>query len=157
MMDREPVEHELKCWSEEFCAIVDGRKRFEFRKIGKLAFRIGDTLWLREWRPNDQQYTGQEIRVLVTYVLDGPHPQFGVPPGHAILSIELPDTELDRLRAAFQECRDRYEQRRRDCATADCELDPMGHLHWHGYGCAIEQIMGLANIDPAETPATESR
>ncbi len=82
--------HRLKCWPEPFQAMVDGRKRFEFRKDDR-GFCVGDELLLREWDPapfNDASYgavgyTRRELRGEVTYVLRG----FGVPDGYDVMGI----------------------------------------------------------------------
>jgi hypothetical protein len=72
------VEHELKCWPEYFEAVVTGKKPFELRKADR-PYRVGDTLWLREFHPGNEgyegmdvvqpEYTGRECRVEVTYIL----------------------------------------------------------------------------------------
>ena len=60
--------HELKTWPEYFEAILDGRKRFEFR-LDDRDFKVGDVLLLREYDPNKWDYTGNTVRVKVTYIL----------------------------------------------------------------------------------------
>lgn len=99
--------HELKTWTEPFSAILDGRKRFEFRREDR-GFAVGDILYLREWdeacpecrREADRfkppafphvshwsrGYTGRECRMRVTYIIIGP--AFGVPEGFCVMSIE---------------------------------------------------------------------
>jgi hypothetical protein len=57
-------EHELKCWPEFFQAIADGRKTFEIRNNDR-DFKVGDTLWLREWH---QAYSGRDMRRTVSYL-----------------------------------------------------------------------------------------
>lgn len=61
--------HELKCWPEYFSAILDGSKTFEVRKNDR-QFCAGDELWLREYEPLPGHYTGREVRLTVTYVMD---------------------------------------------------------------------------------------
>lgn len=79
--------HELKCWPGPFQALLDGRKRFEWRRNDRdRGFRPGDTLCLREWVPASEKYTGLVVTCDVTYVLCGP--EHGVPTNYAILSIE---------------------------------------------------------------------
>jgi hypothetical protein len=85
-------EHELRCWPEFFCSLLSGEKTFEVRKDDR-GFRVGDTLWLREYRPEREcqsahcalngcmgenvcprrpaSYTGREMRRTVTYILAG--------------------------------------------------------------------------------------
>ena len=76
------MEHELKCRSYFFRAILEGRKRFEIRECRARTFSVGDILHLREW---DGSYSGLELKVCVTFVLD--HNEFiGIAPGYVIMS-----------------------------------------------------------------------
>lgn len=77
--------HELKTVPAPFQAVLDERKRFEYRKNDR-GFQGGDVLHLREWLPDMKIYTGREMYVLVTYMLEGG--LFDVPVGYAVLSIE---------------------------------------------------------------------
>lgn len=85
--------HVLKCWPEPFQAILDGRKRFEFRRDDR-GYAVGDILDLHEWDPHTRYYRRHEIdgltvyraeRQRVTYILRGLH---GVPEGFVVMSIE---------------------------------------------------------------------
>lgn len=84
--------HTLKTWPGPFAAILDGSKRFEYRRDDR-GFEVGDTLLLDEWEPSMYEHlpmssgglTGRRIRCRVTYVLSG---RFGVPDGFAVLSID---------------------------------------------------------------------
>src|SRR5215213_7088823 len=75
--------HALKIWPAEFEAVVDGRKRFEWRKDDR-SFAVGDMLRLLEWDPVFEGFTGAWCTVVVTYVL---RDQFGVPPGFCVMSL----------------------------------------------------------------------
>lgn len=79
--------HVLKCWPEPFAAVLDGSKRFEYR-LDDRGFRVGDTLCLREYVPQDVDgphgFTGREITASITYILDD---GFGLPRGYCILSL----------------------------------------------------------------------
>jgi len=79
------VKHELKTWLEPFRAIVDGSKRHEYRKEIDRTFRVGDTLFLREWDETRKIYTGRAIEVRVTYLARGP--DFDIPKDAAVMSI----------------------------------------------------------------------
>lgn len=87
---RQPVEHELKCWAEYFEAVLTGRKSFEIRKNDR-DFRVGDTLWLREWvlpadpTCQDTYYTDRECRRTVSYITD-----FGQWQGRVVMGLEAP-------------------------------------------------------------------
>lgn len=76
-------EHELKTWPPYFEAVVLGFKTFEIRKLDR-NFDIGDTLRLREWLPDKEEYTGRECRVTVTYMTD-----FEQRIGYGVLGIKL--------------------------------------------------------------------
>ncbi len=73
--------HKLKILPEYFDAIRCGDKRFEVRYNDR-DFHVGDILRLQEW---DGQYTGEEIDVVVRYILYDWH---GLQPGWCILSID---------------------------------------------------------------------
>jgi hypothetical protein len=85
--------HELKTDPDVFDAVADGRKTFEIR-LNDRDFQPGDGLLLRRTRNSGWamkntgaplEYTGEELRVIVTYVLRGP--VYGLGDGWAILSI----------------------------------------------------------------------
>jgi hypothetical protein len=77
--------HELKTWPLYFRAVANGSKPFEVRKDDR-GFAVGDVLWLREWDPATQEYTGDECRAEVTYVLRDYAPAIGE--GYAVLGVE---------------------------------------------------------------------
>jgi len=77
--------HQLKTWPKYFQAIKGGDKTFEYRKNDR-GFEKGDILNLLEYNPDTQQYTGDELHVKVTYILEG---QMGIIDGYAIMSIEV--------------------------------------------------------------------
>ena len=58
---------EKKVWPEYFQKIVDGVKTYELR-LADFECRPGDTLALKEWNPQTQQYTGRVLEKQVTYV-----------------------------------------------------------------------------------------
>ena len=58
---------EKKVWPIYFQAILDGNKKYELR-INDFAISVGDELFLREWDPKSQSYTGRELTRKVTYV-----------------------------------------------------------------------------------------
>lgn len=78
--------HDLKTHPDPFAAVLDGRKRFEYRRNDR-GFGVGDVLVLREWDPDRDAYTGREIRARVHYIARDP--AFGVPDGFAVLSIAV--------------------------------------------------------------------
>lgn len=61
--------HELKIGSEFFEAVKDGRKKFEIRKNDR-NYQEGDVLVLKEYDPINQLFTGEIIKVEITYMTD---------------------------------------------------------------------------------------
>ena len=90
------MEHELKTWPEFFQQIVTGEKTVELRKNDR-DFKAGDTLYLREYRPDLQIYTGKETRVTVTSLLKN---FVGLKRGYCVMSVKLSPGELTRWNAA---------------------------------------------------------
>lgn len=79
--------HELKTWPEFFEAVQSGEKSFEVRKNDR-NFSVGDTLWLREYLPDDRRFTGRSISRTVTYVLHGG--EFGINSEYCVLGLARP-------------------------------------------------------------------
>jgi hypothetical protein len=69
--------HDLKILPEYFEAILSGEKTFEVRSIADRDFNKGDELRLREFESDGapdlipKGYSGREVTVGVTYVLNG--------------------------------------------------------------------------------------
>lgn len=83
--------HELKSWPSQFQAMWTGRKRAEFRRDDR-EFQVGDLLELREWDPAASRYTGFRMTARVTHLVRGP--EFEVPQGFVVLSIEVLDATV---------------------------------------------------------------
>lgn len=76
--------HELKCWTDYFEAIFDGRKNFEVRRNDR-GFQAGDTLSLLEYNPSGdhercgdahcrtKRYSGRTLKFSIGYVLSHGH------------------------------------------------------------------------------------
>ena len=58
---------EKKILPEYFDAVSSGKKKYELR-LNDFEIKEGDTLFLREWDPENSEYTGREIEKVVTYV-----------------------------------------------------------------------------------------
>lgn len=88
-------ELELKTDPALFDAVVRGHKTHEIR-LNDRNYQVGDVLLLRRTRHTGEEmhggaplaYTGQQLRVLVTHVLEG----YGLMPGWVILSVYVMDT-----------------------------------------------------------------
>ena len=61
--------HELKTWPEYFQAVISDKKKFEIRKNDR-DFKVNDELILKEFNPDNQEYTGRVAHCIVTYTLD---------------------------------------------------------------------------------------
>jgi hypothetical protein len=60
--------HELKSWPR-FYRPVDARlKTYEVRRDDR-GFKVGDRLWLREWDPDEKEYTGDSLVAQITHIL----------------------------------------------------------------------------------------
>lgn len=78
---------ELKSWPQWFSAVLDGSKMFEVR-VDDRGFAVGDRLWLREWEPETEEYTGREALFDVPYILAAdPDIPRGIMPGYVVMSI----------------------------------------------------------------------
>ena len=64
------TEHVLKTWPEHYAAIERGAKTCELR-LNDRPYQVGDVLLLREFEPLNASYTGQQLRVRVTHILNG--------------------------------------------------------------------------------------
>ncbi len=93
MSDHQHQRHDLKSWPDAFQAICDGKKRAEFR-VNDRNYQEGDLLWLAEWKPETDEYTGRRIYVDVTWIDYGP--LHGIPPGGVVMSIEPRDGASER-------------------------------------------------------------
>lgn len=77
--------HELKTVHPFFEEVASGAKTFEIR-VNDRDFQAGDTLLLRQWDDETQQF-GQKILVrTVTYILQD---ERFLPPGYCCMSIGL--------------------------------------------------------------------
>ena len=69
------MQHELKISPEYFDAVDSDIKPFEVRRNDR-PFRVGDSLWLREFIDPSSQlyagvpYTGRTTHKIITYILD---------------------------------------------------------------------------------------
>ena len=97
---RDPMIHDLKIWPEYFEAVARGDKTFEVRKWDR-PYRVGDTLWLREWDNVKLDYTDRSVYRKVTYILDLTYlPGDNVPhfAGYCVIGMQGDTAEIERLK-----------------------------------------------------------
>lgn len=78
--------HELKSWPSQFELVTGQIKRHEFRRNDR-GFEKDDWLVLKEWQPNDEQFTGNVALANVDCITEGG--EFEVPEGFCVLTITL--------------------------------------------------------------------
>lgn len=78
------IEHELKTHPDPFQALIEGRKRHEVRRNDR-DFQVHDTLYLREWDPTTEAYTGRACTCTITYITPGG--RYGLPDSLCVLSV----------------------------------------------------------------------
>ena len=76
--------HTLKTWPEMFRAVVSGHKTHEIRNNDR-GYAVGDVLYLHEWEPAKQAYTGNTYAVEVTFLTLGG--EWGLPLNTCVMSI----------------------------------------------------------------------
>lgn len=90
-------EHALKCWPEFYTEVIAGRKNFEIRRNDR-GFKVGDTLWLREWSPRSETYSNRSCRMEVTYLTT-----YEQQPGMVVLGLaslaasQQPESEVTKV------------------------------------------------------------
>jgi hypothetical protein len=60
--------HFLKTVQPYFDEVWEGRKKFEVRNNDR-DFKEGDYVYLQEFNPENNLYSGKEVRAIITYVL----------------------------------------------------------------------------------------
>ena len=77
------MSHELKSHPQYFQATWRGFKPFEIR-VNDRKFQPMDEVFLKEWDPETQEYTGREIEGWINYVTDYEQKE-----GYVVFSIEI--------------------------------------------------------------------
>jgi hypothetical protein len=80
------MRHELKTWTVPFQAVIEGRKTYEIRRTDDRQFDVDDELYLREWDPQTERYSGRYALVVVRHVTIGG--EWGLPPKLCVMGIE---------------------------------------------------------------------
>lgn len=100
--------HELKCWPEQFAALLDGSKTFEYR-LNDRAYMVGDVLDIGHWDPcliGGRGYwrdiDGREaetlsdahrLRFRVTHIEHGG--RFGIPEHYCVMALAPVEEKRD--------------------------------------------------------------
>ena len=79
------MHHVLKTWPEAWDAIRQGLKKYEIRKNDR-DYKVGDSLYLREYDPKTEGFSGRALCVEITYMTPGG--SWGIPAGLCVLSIK---------------------------------------------------------------------
>ena len=82
--ERNRMKHTLKTWPKSMHAMMEGRKRFEYRKDDR-GFAVGDTLVLLGYDPDTKLFTGAALNRRVQFIIHGG--QFGIPAGYCIMDL----------------------------------------------------------------------
>ena len=78
--------HHLKTYPQYFIAVIKETKTFEVRKNDR-DYKVNDVLFLEEFEPGTQTYTGRTATALVTYILHGGI--HGIDEESVVMSIKL--------------------------------------------------------------------
>lgn len=86
------MQHERKIAPQYLSEILRKVKKFEVREVRQGSpYRIGDTLYLREWE--NGAYSGKWAIVKITYILLGG--AYGIAENYAVLGIDTQRSWLD--------------------------------------------------------------
>lgn len=83
--------HDIKCWPPFFTLILDGLKPFEVRRNDR-GYNTGDRLYIHEYKPVSQQYTGRIIIAEALFILDDA--TFGIQPGYCVIGLKVLNTVI---------------------------------------------------------------
>ncbi len=131
--------HDLKTWPEHFQAVKSGRKRFEIRRNDR-DFREGDFLRLREFDPATGFYSGDELTVEVTHILQGG--AFDLGSDAVAMSIHLMERAPNRLGGDFARA-DGFVR-----SWLRSEYDPAQHPEWLNLARAYWRLRTVAQDMP---------
>lgn len=80
------AQHEIKTIPPYFNDVWVANKEFEVRKDDR-NYEVGDTLILKEYIPDVDEYTGREITAKIIYKLQGG--KFGIETGYCVLGFYI--------------------------------------------------------------------
>lgn len=76
--------HVVKSWPKLFGEILAGTRKHDLR-LNDRDYQVRDTLWLHEYDPDRQAYTGRDLKVVISAMTSGAE---GLSPDYVVLSIE---------------------------------------------------------------------
>lgn len=62
------AEYNVKSWVAFFQAFKTGAKKHDMRDLKDRNYKVGDTLNLQEYDPSTGKYTGDEMKMKITYI-----------------------------------------------------------------------------------------
>lgn len=99
--------HALKTHPGPFAEVKAGRKPYEIRKADR-PFKVGDVLWLQEWKPCDGcsrpngacgkvlcaggEYTGSDLKREISYMTRPG--EWGLPEDLCVLGLAMPPAAI---------------------------------------------------------------
>ena len=86
-----PTVHELKTVPESFEPIEAGIKLFEIR-LNDRDYQVNDILILKEWLPDQEEYTGRAVIAGVAFILTDS--EWGLKPDYIAMSIKIMAVEV---------------------------------------------------------------
>lgn len=60
--------HKVKSWPAFFQAFKRGQKKHDMRDMKDRKYSVGDTLVLQEYDPFEGEYSGDELKMKITYI-----------------------------------------------------------------------------------------
>ena len=83
------MEHDLKIWPKFFQQVRNEEKLFEIRSMDDRGYKVGDSLLLREYEPEKQEYSGRYVQVQVMQITTADEYPAGLQEGYCSMSIRM--------------------------------------------------------------------
>lgn len=103
------MRHKLKTDNASLADIRSGAKSFDIRRDDR-GFEVGHILWLKGWDADTNQYTGEELKVDVIYILRDTLSS-GLVDGFCLMGIKVREKPAEPIRGPYVEdltCLDDY-------------------------------------------------
>lgn len=82
--------HALKSWPASFEAVLNRRKRYEWRLDDGHPLRdyqVDDMLLLQEWNPDTDEFSGRSLIAVIQHITRGG--EYNLPEGSIVMDIEV--------------------------------------------------------------------